>query len=181
MHSSVSVAIRDVEVPVSRDREIRRTVEGRRAADDRREVRPVVSAFGRLPRVLTKGEQKLSVGGELAHGMSCVVGAPDRIVGSDRDAVRPHGEHAFAPRADEASIALVHEHRMLGAAEEIDASFGVDRDSGDIGVRETRWKLLPAGDSFVIRAYERAHRSTSRMLMDGSCASGGGQFCRSIA
>ena len=48
-------------------------------------------------------------------------------------------------------------------------------------LRETRWKLLPAGDSFVIRAYERAHRSSSRMLMDGSCASGGGQFCRSIA
>src|SRR5437879_10135544 len=62
MHSSVPVAVRDEEVAVRRDREVRWAVEGGRAARDRREVGPVVPAVRGLSRVVAKRQQQRSVG-----------------------------------------------------------------------------------------------------------------------
>ena len=122
MHARVSVPVGDVEVAVRRDREVRRAIERRSASSDRRDVRTVVPAVGGLARVAAEGEEQLSVGCELADGVTGVVGAPHRVVGRDRDAVRAHREDPLAPRPDKPSVALVDHHRVLRAAEDVDAA-----------------------------------------------------------
>ena len=79
-----------------------------------------------------------------------MVDAPHRVVRSDREAVGARTDVALAPRPDETPVALVDEDGVLRAAQEVDASSRINRDSGDVGVREARWKLLPAFDDGIL-------------------------------
>ena len=67
MHARVSIAVRDVDVPALRDREVRWPVERRRSVRDRREVGSVVAALGRFSGVVSERQEQLSVRRELAH------------------------------------------------------------------------------------------------------------------
>src|SRR2546428_2529434 len=146
----IPVAVGDVQVAVRRDREVRRPVEGRTAPRDRADALAVVARVG-WAAARPEREQELAVRRELSHGVVAVVGAPDRPVGRDGDAVRAHREDAFAPRADEAAVALVDQDGMVAAPEEVHATAGIDGDGGHVAMREAGWQPLPGVDRGIRR------------------------------
>src|SRR5439155_16984093 len=102
--------------------------------------------------------------------MSGVVGAVDRVIRFDRDAVRSHREHTLAPCSDEASIPLVDHHRMLRAAKKKDAILRIDGDRGHVGMRVARGELLPGRDGFVARCNTDAHSERAPFVSSTSRA-----------
>ena len=82
--------------------------------------------------------------------MIAVVGAEDRAVRSDVDAVRAKGEVAFAPRALEVALLIVDDHGMVAAAHEINAVFAVHGDARHVLVDITFRQLLPAFDDGIL-------------------------------
>src|SRR5438132_9747689 len=108
--------------------------------------------------------------------MSGVVGAVDRVIRSDRDAVRSHREHTLAPCSDEASIPLVDHHRMLRAAKKKDAILRIDGDRGYVGVGIAGGEVFPAHDRLVSQCRHVAELRPSVARALGSAT----QRCTSV-
>src|SRR5690606_10783946 len=71
---------------------------------------------------------------EVIHQVHDVVDDGD-AVGTDVD--------AFAPRLEEATIAVVDDDRVLAAVEDVDAVLGVGGNAGDVAVLPALRQLLP--------------------------------------
>src|SRR6185437_3671922 len=136
VHARIAIAVGDIDLLLRRERGVGAAVEGS-AAD-----------IGRgLARHAELQEQR-ALEGELAHGVVAVIGAVDRVVGPDMDAMRAH-EQPFAPAAQEIAVAVEHDHRMGAAIEDIDAVLAVDGDAGDFAVSPALGKLAPALDDAI--------------------------------
>ena len=94
------------------------------------------------------GQQHLAVGRDLADRVVAVVGAVERVVAVDMDAVRA-AEQAFAPRAQEVAVAVEHHHRMLAAIEDIDVVLAVDGHGGDVAELPAVGQLGPVLDHAI--------------------------------
>ena len=95
MDTSIAISIGDVQRTVGGQCQVCRVMERRAGVADRPEV------HGWWPRCPTRSaraqrQQQLPLGGELLHGVVEVVGAIHRVVGADRDPVRPD-EEVLAP------------------------------------------------------------------------------------
>src|SRR6185503_14006391 len=112
MDARVPVSIGHVEIAVRRDRETRRPVERWPAVGDRRNGLPVIPRV-RCAAARPERAEELAVASESADGLIAVVREPERVVRRDGDAVSPHREDALAPRADEATVTLIDEHRVI--------------------------------------------------------------------
>jgi hypothetical protein len=77
-----------------------------------------------------------------------VVGQPYRVVGRHEHAVRAR-KQTFAERAQEVSVAVEYDHRMLAAIEDVDVVVPVDADVADLLERPARWELRPVLDGLV--------------------------------
>ena len=75
--------------------------------------------------------QQLAVRCELSHGVSEVVGAKHRVIGSHRDAVRPQ-EQTLAPRTQEPALAIKDRDRMLATTENEDTILRIRSDTHDL-------------------------------------------------
>ena len=80
--------------------------------------------------------------------MVAVVGAVERVVAVDVDAVRA-AEQAFAPGAQEVAVAVEHHHRMLAAVEDVDAVLAVDGDRRDVAELPAVGQLGPVLDHAI--------------------------------
>jgi hypothetical protein len=110
----VAIAVRDVDVARARaQRHMGRAVEGLAAVQR-----------GRLVRVADR-EEELSFWSELADRVMQVVSEPESAVGTDRDPVRAP-EHSLPPRAQEASLAVEHDHGVGTPVEHVHVVPGVD-------------------------------------------------------
>jgi hypothetical protein len=76
-------------------------------------------------------QQHLSVPPALADRVIAVVGAVERLVGRDVQAVRL-GEDPFAPRPQEIAFAVEDHHRMPAATEHVHVVVAVDGDRRDV-------------------------------------------------
>ena len=119
VHARVAVAVRDVDVALGRQRGVRAAME-RLAAHE-----------GRGLAGHADGELDLAGGRAPAHGVVAVVGAIERVVAVDVQAVRAV-EHALAPGAQEIALAVEHHHGVLAAVEDVDLVLAVDGDGGDV-------------------------------------------------
>src|SRR5262252_1158951 len=90
----------------------------------------------------SNGELDPSRGGALAHGVIAVVGAIERVVCIDVEAVRA-AEHTLPPGAQEISLAVEHHHGMLPAVENVNLVLAVDCDRGDVLERPTVRQFRP--------------------------------------
>jgi hypothetical protein len=86
--------------------------------------------------------------GHVTDGVIAVVGAPQRVIRRDMDAVRA-GEQALAPGSQEIAGAIEDDHRMLAAAEDIDVVAAIDTDRGDLAIGPSGGKRAPVLDHFV--------------------------------
>ena len=96
------------------------------------------------------GHQQLALGRELAHGVIAVIGAEDRAVGMNTDAVRAVSEIAFAPGAYEIAFLVVNDHRVFAAADEIHAVLAVDGHPRHVAVSVALGQLLPSLDDGIL-------------------------------
>jgi len=90
-------------------------------------------------------EEHLALRGALAHEVAAVVGAVQDVVRVDMQAVRTR-KGALAPGAQEVSVAVEHDHRVLAAVERIDAVLAVHRHRGDVLELPALGQLAPAFD-----------------------------------
>src|SRR5689334_22042646 len=148
MHASVAVAVGDVEITTRADRDVGRAVERPGRTLDRHVVSTVVAGVGGLIQRAERLEQ-LALRCELPNRVIAVVGAPHGPVGTDADAVRAVRELAFAPRADEAALAIVGDDRMITAADEEHAVLAVDGHTRHVAMLVPFRQLLPALDDLV--------------------------------
>src|SRR5262245_1380823 len=158
VHAAVAVAVRDVEITLRPDREIRGTVEAVGWLRDRHVVLAVVAGVRGLVHG-TQGHQELALRRELPHGVVAVVGAVEALVGADGDAVGAIGELALAPRAQELAVAVVCDDRVVTAADEVDAVLGIDRHARHVAVRVALRQLLPALDHLIRQCPRSRHWS----------------------
>ena len=117
-------------------------MERRAGVADRPEVllvAPVSDGHPLVPSV----SNELSLGRELLHGVVEIVGAIDRVVGADRDPVRPD-EEVLAPRADESALAVEDDDGMFASVEDEDPVARVGRDAGDFDESATHRAILPS-------------------------------------
>ena len=107
VHARVAVAVADIDVAARRERGVGAAIE-RLAAHE-----------GRRPARDADREQHLAVERALADRVVGVVGEIDGVVRAHVQAVRAR-ENAFAPGAQEAAFAIVDDHRMRAAVEDVD-------------------------------------------------------------
>src|SRR5215469_6676716 len=93
-------------------------------------------------------EQQFAVERALAHEMSAVIGQIDRVVWPHMDAVRPR-ILPLTPRAQEISVTVEHDDRVLPAREAVDVVFAVDRDRGDLLERPALRQFRPVLDDAI--------------------------------
>src|SRR5262249_38714206 len=148
MHTAIAVAVRDVQIALGTDREVRRPIERPARPRDRHVVLAVVAGVGRRIERAERAEQ-LALRRELANGVVAVVGGPDGAVGRDRDPMRAISELALAPRAQEVSLVVVRDDRMVAATDQEHPILTVDRDSGHVAMLEPFRELLPAVDDVI--------------------------------
>jgi glyoxylate carboligase len=97
-----------------------------------------------------------------------IIGQPDGIVRRHEHAVRAR-KQTFAERAEEAAVAVEHDHRMLAAIENVDIVVLIDADAADFLKRPARRRLRPVLDRFVgVGAV--ADDSRARNLVRYQCA-----------
>jgi hypothetical protein len=93
-------------------------------------------------------EEDLAVRGAVADAVVAVVGAVDRVVGGDRQAVRAL-EKALAPGAEEGAVRGEDGDGVGGAGEDVDLVFGVHGDGGDFVEVPVGGELGPVGGQGV--------------------------------
>ena len=106
MHTGVSVAVGDIDVAFRRERRVRATAE-----------RTTAHRWCGLSR-RADDEENTAVRRALPHAVIAVVGAVEISVRADIQAVRI-AEHSLSPRAQEAAIAIEHDHRVRAAIEQV--------------------------------------------------------------
>jgi hypothetical protein len=80
-----------------------------------------------------EGQEDLAIQRAVPDGVIAVVGEPQGVVRRHVHAVRTV-KHAFAPRAQEVTVPVEHDHGVLAPVERIHTVLLVDPDGGDVGV-----------------------------------------------
>src|SRR5262245_41034611 len=124
MDASIAIAVADEQLAARGNGQVRRVVKWPCPLANRAEVDARRPGIRRLARRAERGQEP-PLGRELANAMSRVVGAIDRVVGSNADPVRPR-EQTFAPRADEGAILVEDHDRMVAAVENKNPIAAVD-------------------------------------------------------
>ena len=156
VHAAVAVPVGHVEIALRAHRDIRGAVEAVGRLRDRHVVLAVVAGVGGLVH-RAEGHQQLALRGELPDRVVAVVGAVERLVRADRDAVGAVGELALAPRAEELAVAIVRDDRMVAAADQIDAVLRVHRHPRHVAMHVALRQLLPALDHPVLQRARPRH------------------------
>src|ERR1019366_9510657 len=82
------------------------------------------------------------------HRVVAVIGAPQRVVRRDIDAMRAH-EQALAPGAQEPPLAVEHHHRVRAAVKDKNVVAAVDPDRGDLAIGPARGQGAPVLDHLI--------------------------------
>ena len=93
-------------------------------------------------------EQHLALGGAFAHHVAAVVGQIQRVVHVDVQSMRAR-ILAFAPGAQELTVAVEHHHRVLAAVEDVHLVLAVDRDRAHVLEFPAVRQFRPVLDDFV--------------------------------
>src|SRR5436305_1749146 len=106
------------------------------------EINACSAGVGRLT-LETKRHQQPAVRRELMRDVSQIIGAVDRIVRPNRDAVRP-SEEPFTPRSEKVAVAIEHDNRVFAAIEDEHAILRVSGNAGDFGPGNLSRQPMPA-------------------------------------
>jgi hypothetical protein len=164
VHARVAITVRDVDITVGRDADVRRLVERRASVSDAVDDRDTAAGDVRVVHGLTDflgipgvrslvaradAQQVLALLVELRNQVRDRLDEVGVVVGGDADAVRVL-KHLLAPVVDELAGFVEDHERVLGAGEDVDVVLGVAGDAGALAPAPALWELTPALNQLVL-------------------------------
>lgn len=147
VNASVAVAVRDEQIAVLCDRDVRRKVKRRPDVPDRAVVDAGRTGV-RGDSMSSQRHQQLTVRCELSDGVTEVVGAEHRVIRRDRDPVRPR-EQTLAPRTEKVPLAVKDREGMLASAKHENSVSRIGSDADHLNHVPVRRPARPIGDDAI--------------------------------
>src|SRR6266446_6214849 len=129
---AVTIAVRDVQMPCDR-----------RHGHMGRAIERIALPFRSRTIGASQSHQELAIQGEFLYCVYAIIHTIDHIVRANMDAMRPGAEHALTPGAQEVTIAVKDDHRVLATVEDVDVVLRIHCHASHINKLPARRKFFP--------------------------------------